>query len=82
MVSSNSRFEAGPKTAQKLALLIVLLLTAAAALAAPGFAPQRRLGYHTGDQWEPAIAVDGHGHVYVLYPQYGAVPDCGTCTAS
>jgi hypothetical protein len=42
---------------------------------------QRRLGYRTGDQWEPAIAADGHGHVYVLYPQYGAVPDCAPCTA-
>lgn len=27
------------------------------------------------------MAADGHGHVYVLYPQYGAVPDCSTCTA-
>ncbi len=27
------------------------------------------------------MAADGHGHVYVLYPQYGAVPECGTCTA-
>jgi len=71
---------------QKLArvfLLAVLfaLTTAEAALAVSGFAPQRRLGYHTGDQWEPAIAADGRGHVYVLYPQYGAVPDCPTCTA-
>lgn len=27
------------------------------------------------------MAADGHGHIYVLYPQYGAVPDCATCTA-
>ena len=27
------------------------------------------------------MAADGHGHVYVLYPQYGAVPDCPACTA-
>jgi len=81
-----SRFDAGPRTVQILArvfLLAVLfaLTTAEAALAVSGFAPQRRLGYHTGDQWEPAIAADGRGHVYVLYPQYGAVPDCPTCTA-
>jgi hypothetical protein len=81
VVFSASRFEAGPSTVQKLALLILLVLTTAAAWAAPGFTPQRRLGYHSGDQWEPAIAVDGRGHVYVLYPQYGAVPDCSTCTA-
>jgi hypothetical protein len=61
--------------------VLFALTTAEAALAVSGFAPQRRLGYHTGDQWEPAIAADGRGHVYVLYPQYGAVPDCAACTA-
>jgi hypothetical protein len=82
VVFSTSRFEAGPRTVQKLALLFLLALsTAQATLAVSGFAPQTRLGYHTGDQWEPAIAADGRGHVYVLYPQYGAVPDCLTCTA-
>jgi hypothetical protein len=54
---------------------------ASAALSASSFAPQTRLGYRTGDQWEPAMAADGRGHLYVLYPQYGAVPDCQTCTA-
>jgi hypothetical protein len=78
---STSRFETGPRTVQKLALVVGLALTATAALAAPDFMPQTRLGYRTGDQWEPAIAADGRGHVYVLYPQYGAVPDCPTCTA-
>ena len=68
--------------APRLALCLLLALAASqAALAISGFTPQRRLGYHSGDQWEPAIAADGHGHVYVLYPQYGAVPDCATCTA-
>src|SRR5437773_9533368 len=41
-----------------------------------GFSPQLRLGFHVGDQWEPAIAADDHGSVYVLYPQYGGVPGC------
>jgi hypothetical protein len=66
---------------QKLVLVVWLAVTTTAALAAPDFTPPGRLGYHTGDQWEPAIAADGRGHVYVLYPQYGAVPDCPTCTA-
>lgn len=44
-----------------------------------GFTPQTRLGYTTGDQWEPAIAADRVGHVYVLAPQYGGVPGCATC---
>jgi hypothetical protein len=82
---STSHFQAGARTGQKLllrVLLVVLLFLAAAdaALAVSGFTPQRRLGYRTGDQWEPAIAADSHGHIYVLYPQYGAVPDCSSCT--
>jgi BNR repeat protein len=53
------------------------VLTAAAPEAGPnGFSPQLRLGFHAGDQWEPAIAADDYGSVYVLYPQYGGVPGC------
>lgn len=70
---------------QKLALWLFLgLATAQAALAAvaanASFTPQRRVGYTTGDQWEPALAADGHGHIYILFPQYGAVNDCPACT--
>jgi hypothetical protein len=53
------------------------------AMAAPpppgGFTPQVRLGYTSGDQWEPAIAADRFGRVYVLYPQYLGVPGCPSC---
>ena len=63
------------------AVLTLALMMLPAALATAQFSPQQRLGYHTGDQWEPAMAADAHGHVYVLYPQYGAVPDCASCTA-
>ena len=67
---------------QRAALLLALVLIAVpAALATGVFTPQTRLGYQTGDQWEPAIAADGRGHLYVLYPQYGVVPDCANCTA-
>ena len=61
------------------ALLLLLLLAPAALAAGPGFTPQARLGFPDGDQWEPAIAADGYGHVYVLYPQYGPVPGCPGC---
>ncbi|MEK6572856.1 MAG: hypothetical protein AABZ58_00880, partial [Chloroflexota bacterium] len=44
-----------------------------------GFAPQTRLGFTSGDQWEPAIAADRFGHIYVLYPQYLGVPGCNDC---
>ena len=61
--------------------LLVLLGVAGSAVAVPDFSPQARVGYTTGDQWEPAVAADGRGHVYILYPQYGSVPDCPSCTA-
>ena len=63
------------------ALVALILAVSAAGMTVSSFAPQTRLGYHVGDQWEPALAADGHGHLYVLYPQYGAVPDCPNCTA-
>jgi hypothetical protein len=65
---------------QKLAFCLVLTLSAKAALAASGFTPQHRLGYTSGDQWEPAMATDAHGHIYILFPQYGAVDQCPACT--
>jgi hypothetical protein len=71
-----------PRSARSLVLCVfALLATVQGALATATFTPQRRMGYTTGDQWEPAIAADAHGHVYILYPQYGAVPNCGNCTA-
>ncbi len=50
-----------------------------AAAGASGFTPQVRLGFTVGDQWEPAIAADRFGHVYMIYPQYGGVPGCPAC---
>jgi BNR repeat protein len=51
----------------------------APALAAGTFSTQTRLGYQTGDGWEPAIAADASGHVYMLYAQYLGVPGCSDC---
>jgi hypothetical protein len=61
--------------------LLLALATAQAALAVSNFTPQHRVGYATGDQWEPAMAADGHGHIYILFPQYGAVSGCPACNA-
>src|SRR4051812_20429216 len=61
--------------------LVIVVGATQAVLAASGFTPQMRLGYRAGDQWEPAMAADTHGHIYVLYPQYGPVADCRMCTA-
>lgn len=44
-----------------------------------GFSPQTRLGFTAGDQWEPAIATDRSGHIYILYAQYLGVPGCPEC---
>jgi len=62
----------------KLAMLF-LLVSSWAWAAPPHFSAQKRIGLTTGDQWEPAAAADAFGHVYVLYPQYGRVPDCKDC---
>ncbi len=61
--------------------LLLALTTAQAALAAATFTPQRRVGYGIGDQWEPSLAADGHGHIYILFPQYGPVSQCPGCAA-
>jgi hypothetical protein len=45
-----------------------------------GFTPQLRLGFHVDNEWEPAIATDRFGHVYMLYAQYTGVPGCDTCS--
>ena len=81
---SQKKLEFRPPVRIGLPILLVFLLGLAevpTALAVGEFVPQVRLGYRNGDQWEPSIAADGHGHVYVLYPQYGAVAGCPACTA-
>lgn len=59
--------------------LVALLL--AVLLAPAGFAatPVSPIGFTAGDQWEPVVAADGFGHVYILYPQYSHVPNCRKC---
>src|SRR5580704_7536667 len=66
---------------KRVSLRFVALLFALATLAwaAPQFSGQKRIGLTTDDQWEPAVAADGLGRIYVLYPHYGPVPDCKDC---
>jgi hypothetical protein len=59
--------------------IVVTLTTPSIAAISPVFTPQARIGHLAGDQWEPAIAADGYGHVYILYPQYLTVPGCASC---
>ena len=70
---------------QKLAIILLCGAAGAQALMAQaqsgrGFAPQRRMGHAIGDQWEPAMAADAHGHIYIFFPQYGPVNGCPSCT--
>ncbi len=50
-----------------------------AAAPTSNFTPQVEMGFHDNNEWEPAIAADRFGHVYIIYPQYGGVPGCPTC---
>jgi hypothetical protein len=61
------------------ALFLGLTLIPSTVAFAAVFQHQRRVGFTSGDQWEPALAADGYGHVYILYPQYRSVPDCAAC---
>jgi len=61
--------------------LILLMLVCACGVARAVFAPQQRLGAGLGDQWEPSIAADAFGHVYILYPQYSRAVDCRDCNS-
>lgn len=61
-------------------ILVFLVAIPLTGLAAPSsFSSQMRIGFTSGDQWEPSIAADQHGRVYVLYPQYNGVPGCAAC---
>jgi hypothetical protein len=68
-----------PKLVIPKVLVLLFALASLAWAAAPQFSGQKRLGLTTGDQWEPAVAADGSGRLYVLYPHYGRVPDCKDC---
>jgi hypothetical protein len=63
-----------------LVFLLVIVLNAAF-LFAQSFQPQTGLATSLpGDTWEPAIAADRFGHVYVLIPDFP--PACKKCPSS
>ena len=74
-------------------LTFVLALVAglpASAARAPSFTAPVRLGFQHGDDWEPAIAADGSGHVYAAWSHYVGYagvdtgdpdPSCLTCAS-
>jgi len=62
----------------------------AAAAPAPSFTQPARLGFLNGDDWDPAVAADGLGHVYAAWSHYTDYsgngsgdpdPSCSTCAS-
>jgi hypothetical protein len=80
VVLRSSRARTTPRLALWLLTTLTIAQTALAAANPASFSPQRRVGYTAGDQWEPALSADAHGHIYILFPQYGPVSDCAGCT--
>jgi hypothetical protein len=69
---------ASPRT---LVLLLSGLVTVSTTTLAQTFQPQTRLAASLpGDTWEPTIAADRFGHVYVLIPDFP--PSCKKCPSS
>jgi hypothetical protein len=58
-------------------ILLASLVVVPGAAGAGGWTAPVMLGYPGGDDWEPAIAADGAGHVYVLWKHYSVGTDCG-----
>ncbi len=56
-----------------------LLVVSMVAAAGTSFTTPTRMGYPAGDDWEPAVASDGQGNVYVLVTHFGGVPGCSGC---
>jgi hypothetical protein len=79
MRAALSQLAVSKRVPLKLAALLLVLVSAAWA-ATPLFSPQQRIGLNGGDQWEPAIAADGAGRIYILYPHYGTIADCKDCS--
>jgi BNR repeat-like domain len=64
-----------------IALLALTLVPRLATASPPSrFTTQARMGFAGGDDWEPAVAADRFGHVYLLYKHYD-VPGQTTCSS-
>lgn len=62
--------------------VVVGMLLVAPAVGAAGkvtFIAPRVMGYPAGDDWEPDVAADGRGNVYVAWAHFGEVPGCDVC---
>ncbi len=61
-------------------LTAMVVAIAAASAGSISFSTPRVMGYPpAGDDWEPAVASDGLGNVYVLSTHLSGIPGCGGC---
>jgi hypothetical protein len=67
------------KAIPRILIVLLALVSAASAAAGPRFSGPGRVGLTTGDQWEPSIAADSTGRIFILYPHYGKVAGCDGC---
>jgi hypothetical protein len=69
------------RAAMRSLIFLAGLVTVSTPVFAQTFQPQTRIGASLpGDTWEPAIAADRFGHVYVLIPDFP--PSCKGCASS
>src|SRR5207245_359798 len=60
---------------------LVVLSMSNAVTARIDFSKPLVIGFAAGDDWEPDVAADGSGNVYVAWGHFGGVPGCGTCSS-
>lgn len=58
---------------------VLLVMPVLGAAGPVSFTTPRVMGYPSGDDWEPAVASDGAGNVYLVITHFGGVPGCGSC---
>ena len=62
-----------------LAALVIVASPWSAAAGGISFSAPFVIGFRQGDDWEPDVAADGRGNVYVAYAHFGDVAGCDTC---
>lgn len=60
--------------------LLLLSVSSTGGGGAISFSTPQVIGFAKGDDWEPDVAADGRGNVYVAWAHYGDIRGCDTCS--